>query len=370
MRLRVLILGVLGWLLASASAHEIRPALLDLREGTAGDFDVLWKIPIPGGMPLAGEDLPHAQPSAPLGADGILTLPCGCSFPLAALPRGVPPIHPQLPPQARTTFLPRVPSEESLPGARLKRWCISTAGQGLVGSEIAIHGLQATMLDVLVRIAFRDGHTVTHLLRPSAPSFVVPSAAAAGAPVAAYLALGVEHILLGIDHLLFVLCLLLLVRGAGNLVKTITAFTLAHSITLGLAALGYVRVPVAPVEAVIALSILFLAREVVKVQAGRPSLTARGPWLVAFTFGLLHGFGFAGALQAIGLPAGDIPITLLLFNLGIEAGQLLFVAAVLLAVLGLRRFTSSSPTWVVSVPVYLIGSTAAYWFIARTIALG
>jgi hypothetical protein len=354
-----------------ASGHEIRPALLDLREHAPGDFTVLWKLPVPGGAPLAGEEIPHgAPPSAPEGPGDFLVLPCGCSIARASLPRGAPPIHPQLPPQAKTVFFPRIPSEEAIPGARLKRWSISTAGQGLVGSEITVHGLQATLLDVLLRIEFLDGHTVTQLLRPAAPSFTVPGAEASGAPVATYLGLGVEHILLGIDHLLFVFCLLLLVRGFGPLLKTITAFTLAHSITLGLATLGYVHIPIAPVEAVIALSILFLASEIVRTWSGAPSLTARRPWAVAFAFGLLHGFGFAGALSEVGLPAGDIPLALLLFNLGIELGQVLFVAVVLALAFALRKFMPACPELLRRAPVYVIGATAAYWFIARTAVLG
>ncbi len=368
-QLRILLLILLGWMAATAMAHEIRPALLDLRERAPGEFDVLWKVPIPGGAPLAGEIPSHPQSTTPAAPDELLTLPCGCSFPRAQAAGGAPSIHPQLPAHAQTTFSSQVPTDEQLPGARLKRWSISTGGQGLVGYDIAVHGLPATMLDVLVRITFADGRTVTQLLRPTTPSFTVPGPEAAGAPVATYGLLGVEHILLGIDHLLFVLCLLLLVRGVGTLVKTITAFTVAHSITLGLATLGYVHIPIAPVEAVIALSILFLACEVVRLQAGSPSLTARQPWLVAFTFGLLHGFGFAGALSEVGLPADDIPLALLLFNLGIEAGQLLFVAAVLLVMAGWQRFIGSSPMWLRMAPVYLIGSTAAYWFIARALVL-
>ncbi len=144
-----------------------------------------------------------------------------------------------------------------------------------------------------------------------------------------YLSLGVEHILLGIDHLLFVLALLLITRGTWRLVKTVTAFTVAHSITLALATLGFVHVPQAPVEAVIALSIVFVAAEIVRVRNGRDGIAARAPWIVAFTFGLLHGFGFAGALARVGLPEGHIPLALLFFNVGVEVGQLLFIAAVL-----------------------------------------
>ena len=183
-----------------------------------------------------------------------------------------------------------------------------------------------------------------------------------------YLSLGIEHILLGIDHLLFVFALLLIAKG-WNLVKTITAFTLAHSITLALAALGVVAIPQAPVEAVIALSIVFAAAEVLRAQKGIPSLTSQAPWLMAFAFGLLHGFGFAGALSEIGLPQGQIVSALLFFNLGVEVGQLGFIAAVLgfTAVLGLLSLRL--PTWAKLVPPYMIGSIAMLWVIQRVIAL-
>ena len=178
-----------------------------------------------------------------------------------------------------------------------------------------------------------------------------------------YTMLGVEHILLGIDHLLFVFALLLLVPGRRMLIWTITSFTLAHSVTLAAATLGWVRVPQAPVEAVIALSILFVAMEIVHWKQGRPGITRRWPWLVAFTFGLLHGFGFAGALSEIGLPEHAIPLSLLFFNLGVEAGQLMFIAAVLLLWAGLGRLRF--PQWAWRVPVYAIGSLAAFWTIER-----
>lgn len=353
---------------SSASAHEVRPAFLELTERAPREFDVLWKVPALGGTPLAGEELPH-EPAAPLSsaASGATqTMPCGCPVPAASqLARGVLPIHPKLPADAQTLVPPQI---ERLPGAELRRWTIRTGAQGLEGWEVSVHGLEATMVDVLVRIAFADGRVVSRLLRPDAPSFTF-TAADAGPAASGYFVLGVEHILFGLDHLLFVLCLLLLVRGLGPILKTVTAFTVAHSITLGLATLGYVDMPSAPVEAVIALSIVFLATEIAKRRAGVPSFTERQPWLVAFIFGLLHGFGFAGALSEVGLPANDIPLALLLFNVGVEAGQLLFVAAVSLVVMGAGRIASAPPAWLRPMPVYGIGAVASYWLIARVTAL-
>jgi hypothetical protein len=181
-----------------------------------------------------------------------------------------------------------------------------------------------------------------------------------------YVGLGIEHILLGIDHLLFVAGLLLLVRGPWMLIKTITAFTLAHSITLALATLGFVAVPSRPVDAAIALSIMFLGAEILRARQGRPGLAARRPWVVAFAFGLLHGLGFAGALTALGLAPGEIPLALLFFNVGVEIGQLLFVGACLALAWALRQLQVSWPRWAVPLPAYAIGTIAAFWFIERT----
>jgi hydrogenase/urease accessory protein HupE len=350
---------------ARAPAHEVRPAFLELAERAPGRFDVLWKVPAAGGVPLAGVDLLH-EPAAPAAPAATATAPCGCQIRLAAGRRpGTPAIHPSLPPDARVVEPPR---RERLPGAEVERWTIATGPHGLDDWEVAVHGLEATMMDVLVRVALADGRVVTRLLRPDAPSFAF--AAAAARPAAAgYFGLGVEHILRGVDHLLFVLCLLLLVRGAKAIVETVTAFTVAHSITLGLATLGVVHVPPAPVEAVIALSIVFLATEIVKRRADAPSFTERRPWVVAFTFGLLHGFGFAGALTEVGLPRGEVPLALLAFNLGVEAGQLLFVAAVLLLMALGRRVPVASPALFRPLTAYGIGAVAAYWLIARVVAL-
>lgn len=224
------------------------------------------------------------------------------------------------------------------------------------------------MVDVLVRIALADGRVVSRMLRPDAPSFVFTKETS-GPAAGGYFVLGVEHILFGIDHLLFVLALVLIVRGGGLLVKTITAFTIAHSITLALATLGFVKVPSAPVEAVIALSIVFVAAEILRSRRGVRGLTTRAPWIVAFTFGLLHGFGFAGALAQVGLPPHDIPLALLFFNLGVEAGQLAFVAVALGVIALIRRANFSMPRWTQLVPPYAIRGVAMFWVIQRIAAL-
>jgi hydrogenase/urease accessory protein HupE len=290
-------------------------------------------------------------------------MPCGCPAPTAAqLSRGVTPIHPSLPKEAVIVAPPRV---ERIFGAEIKRWTIQVP-RGLEGWEVTVHGLQATMVDVLVRVALADGRVVSRVLRPDAPSFVFEREKA-GPAAGGYFRLGLGHILLGVDHLLFVLALVLIVRGVGLLVKTITAFTIAHSITLGLATLGYVHVPSAPVEATIALSIVFVALEILRSRRGERGLTARAPWLVAGIFGLLHGFGFAGALSQVGLPAHDIPLALLFFNLGVEAGQLAFVVVALGAIGALRSVRL--PQWAPILPPYAIGSFAMFWVIERTVAI-
>jgi hydrogenase/urease accessory protein HupE len=345
------------------SAHEVRPAYLELTERAPGEFDVLWKVPAMGGTPLAGEEIPHEQPLLADASGTAKTMPCGCPIPTAAqLSRGVAPIHPSMPKDAVIVAVPRV---ERIFGAEIKRWTIEVP-RGLDGWEVAVHGLPSMMIDVLVRVAFEDGRVVSHLLRPDAPSFVF-QVSDVGPASGGYFILGVKHILFGIDHLLFVLALVLIVRGAGMLVKTITAFTLAHSITLGLATLGYTSVPSAPVEAVIALSIVFVASEILRSQRGARGLTERAPWLVAGAFGLLHGFGFAGALSEVGLPAKDIPLALLWFNIGVEAGQLAFVSVTLGVIVLLRRI--HLPNWAPILPPYAIGSIAMFWVIERAAAI-
>ena len=224
---------------------------------------------------------------------------------------------------------------------------------------------------VLVTAKWRDGGESTVLFRPEAGTIPLPLAllrAGSGSLLDAakrYLGLGIEHILSGLDHLLFLLALLLIVRGRWMLVKTITAFTLAHSFTLGLATLGFIHVPSRPVEAAIALSIVFLCSEIIHARNGRTGLTYRYPWIVAFAFGLLHGLGFASALSEIGLPGSEIPIALLFFNIGVEIGQLIFVSIILAFVWLLRRMPVHAPSWAQAVPAYAIGAVASYWFIER-----
>ena len=186
---------------------------------------------------------------------------------------------------------------------------------------------------------------------------------------ATYLQLGIEHILLGLDHLLFVLGLLLIVHDRWMLLKTITAFTVAHSLTLAVATLGYASAPLLPLNAAIALSILFLGPEIVRAGRGDTSLTLRHPWVVAFAFGLLHGFGFASGLTNIGLPRAEIPVALLLFNLGVEAGQMLFVLLIVLLERAFRTLEMRWPRWVEAVPAYTVGTLGACWTLQRTVLL-
>lgn len=310
-------------------AHESRPAYLEIREVRTGLFDVLWKRPMLGDrvMPLSV----------------VWPQTCGAAA---------------------------TGDAQQVPGAVVERQMIDCGSGGLVGQRIVIDGLERVSGDVLVRIGFAGGDAQTDILKPAQPWLDVVARRSSLSVAVDYFVLGVEHILGGMDHLLFVLGLTLIVRGGGPLVKTITAFTVAHSITLAIATLGYVTVPQAPVEAVIALSILFLAGELAQLNRGLPGLTSRAPWLVAFSFGLLHGFGFAGALREVGLPQSDIPLALLTFNLGVEAGQLAFVAAVLAIVWVGRRMIAAPPQWAVQIPAYAIGSLATFWLIGRLAAFG
>jgi hydrogenase/urease accessory protein HupE len=314
-------------LLPGAWAHETRPAYLELKEAAPGQYGVLWRTPVLSGMRL--------------------------------------PVALKLPDNVRNLHEPSV---QELADSLLERRSIDAGPNGLAGKRIEFPGLQFTITDVLVRVERLDGTTSTELVRPSRPWFEIAAPRGTLATAGVYLTQGIEHILLGVDHLLFVLALLLIVPGWRSLVATVTAFTLAHSITLAAATLGWVRVPQAPVEAVIALSIVFVAGEIVHRARGRPGLTARAPWLVAFAFGLLHGLGFAGALREIGLPEQAIPLALLFFNLGVELGQLLFIACMLpLAALG-RRAVRRWPRGALELPAYAIGSVAAYWTLERVVA--
>jgi HupE / UreJ protein len=322
---------------SSALAHEVRPAYLELRQTGAETYDVLWKVP------GQGENLR-------LGL--YVEFPNGCTNVSAR--RG-----------------------SMVNNAFTERWTVHCP-EGLAGGRIHIAGLTATMTDVLVRLQQLDGRTQVTRLTPSVPSFVVETAPRATQVAVTYLKLGLEHILLGIDHLLFVLALLILVKEWRKLVGTITAFTVAHSITLAAATLGFVNVPGKPVEATIALSIVFVACEIVHRRQGRSGLTERWPWVVAFTFGLLHGFGFAGALSEVGLPQNAVPLALLFFNVGVELGQLFFIGAVMallaVAVRVAPKFSQPNvaPGFAFargeSIAAYVIGGVAAFWLIERTLS--
>lgn len=320
------VLALLLLLAAPARAHEVRPAYLELHEEIAGEYSVLWKTPMQSEMRLALEP-------AFSGRTEILT------------------------PGAN-----RVANNASVRTWRLR------SVDALRGQTLRISGLAGTMTDVLVRIEFADGTGWTQRLTPGSPSALIPVRQSGLSAAGVYLKLGVEHILTGFDHLLFVLALLIITAGGWTLIKTVTAFTVAHSITLALATLGVVQVPPAPVEAAIALSIVFVAAEIVRARRGMPGLTARAPWMVAFMFGLLHGLGFAGALREVGLPQGRIPLALLFFNLGVEAGQLLFIASVLSVVAVTQRLRVSLPERAKLTPAYAIGTVAMFWVIQRVMA--
>jgi HupE / UreJ protein len=259
------------------------------------------------------------------------------------------------------------------PDQTVLRYAFACAQEPLTASDVL--RLPWRRQGVMLTARWSDGSLARQFFARESAVIEVPLAALqAGSGSIAdaarrYLGLGVEHILLGIDHLLFVLGLLLIVRGPWMLVQTITAFTLAHSMTLGLATLGLVAVPSRPVDAAIALSIMFLGAEILRTRQGRPGLTASRPWVVAFAFGLLHGLGFAGALTQLGLPPDEIPLALLFFNVGVEVGQLMFVATFLALAWALRQLQVSWPRWAEPLPAYAIGTVAAFWFIERTSAI-
>lgn len=312
---------------ATVSAHEVRPGFLELRADETGRVSMLWKLPV-----LDGRMLPLTP-----------VLPEHCT--------------PAQEPSVRFTR-----------EARIERRVHDCGTRGLDAGRVAIDGLPLTLVDVLVRIE-RPAGTISRLLKADEPSLDL-AVVEQGATLGAWFSLGVEHILLGFDHLAFVLGLMVLVRSGWMLVRTITAFTIAHSLTLGLCTLGALAAPPATIEALIALSILMLAVEIVQRERApdAPTLLVRAPWLLAFAFGLLHGFGFAGALTQLGLPQEAIPLALLLFNLGVEAGQLLFVVAVL----GATRALAPRLTLATHGPLaaaYLIGIPATYWSMDRVAAL-
>jgi hydrogenase/urease accessory protein HupE len=306
-----------------ARAHEVRPAYLEIKESAPNHYDIIWRTPVNAGMRL--------------------------------------PIHLQLPNDVRNVTAPTV---QELAGSLLERRAIEVDG-GLGGKRIQFIGLQGTITDVLVRVELLSGRSWTTIVRPSQASIEITPVKGKLAVAGGYVVEGIRHILFGADHLLFVLGLLLIVNNRWMLLKTITAFTVAHSITLAIATLGYAQVPTLPLNVAIALSILFLGPEIAKVWRGESSVTIRHPWVVAFAFGLLHGFGFASALTSAGLPSNELPIALLSFNVGVEIGQVGFVILILLLERAYRILEIRWPRPIALLPGYTVGSLGAFWTIQR-----
>jgi hydrogenase/urease accessory protein HupE len=319
---------VMAMLISVASAHEIRPGYLQIDEIGPGRYQLLWRTPLLSGMRL--------------------------------------PVVLRLPEEFRDIT---EPATQELSDSLIERHVFDVGMRGLTGKRIEFVGLQATITDVLVRVQMLDGARSTTLVRPSQPWVDIAGSQGPLEVARAYVVHGIEHILLGADHLLFVLGLVLLVKNRWMLIKTITAFTVAHSITLALATSGYASIPVPPLNAAIALSILFLGPEIVRVSRGGTSLTIRQPWIVAFAFGLLHGFGFASALTQMGLPQNDIPLALFSFNVGVELGQLGFVALILLLETSFRVLDIRWPRMIELLPAYAVGSLGAFWTIDRLIGM-
>ena len=307
-----------------ASAHESRPAYLEVKETSAGQFSLLWRTPVLAGMRI--------------------------------------PIALKLPDDVKNLREPRV---QELADSFLERRWIDAGPNGLAGKRIEFPGLQGTITDVLVRVEMLDGRSWTTIVHPSQPWVEITAAQTRLEVMGTFIVQGIRHILFGADHMLFVLGLLLIVKDRWMLLKTITAFTVAHSITLAIATLGYAEAPVLPLNAAIALSILFLGPEIVRSWRGETSFTIRHPWVVAFAFGLLHGFGFASALTSAGLPKAELPVALLSFNVGVEIGQLSFVVLILLLERAFRILEVRWPRWAEALPGYTVGSLGAFWTVQR-----
>lgn len=334
MRLAALVLALLiGAPAGPAAGHALEPGFLELRALGGDVWRALWKVPQVGGRPM------------PI----IAVLPEGCDA--------------------------RRPPEPRFDGtAYVAEWATSCPG-GLEGGEIRIEGLERTETDVLVRYELAPDAAESRRLTAATTGFVIPEPQGAWGIFATYAALGVDHILKGIDHLMFVFALVILIRDTRRLVGAVTAFTVAHSFSLAAAALGWFVVPAPPVEAVVALSIMFLAAELLRPPGEGLRLTERFPWTVAFGFGLLHGLGFARALLEVGLPAGEVPLALLAFNLGVEAGQLGFIALVMVVGVLLGRLYPQTMSAArrpgglgIGAAGYTMGGIAAFWFIGRVVA--
>jgi len=318
---------VLLGLSVNVFSHELQPSLLEVRQLTNDQYEINWQAP-------NYYKLPH-------------------------------PATLELPSTWETIGTPTV---RDVADSKLHSRVVKLSDEKIEGSTIRFVGLESTITDVFVRVFWLDGRQSTAIARPNQPWIKIEGKRSFLDVASDYFVLGVDHILSGFDHLTFVLALVLIVVGWRKLMFTVTSFTLAHSITLAAISLGLFWVPGPPVEAVIALSILFLASELIKVNQGKPSLTAKYPWLVAFIFGLLHGFGFAGALTDIGLPQDEVALSLVAFNLGVEVGQLMFIVGVLIACAILRRVGLAKWRWGLQLPAYSIGAVAAFWFIQRVVS--
>jgi hydrogenase/urease accessory protein HupE len=311
-----------------AVAHEIRPGYLEIKENAGHSLEITWKQPL-------------------MGEYGI-------------------PLHPAISSGWMVDSLAKKSYTETY---LIKRWTVRANHVSLDGQIITIQGLEKTMTDVLVQLSLLNDDSFTYLVKPIQPFVKLSLSKPQSPPVWQYIQLGIHHIWLGFDHLLFVLGLLFLVKKRSTLIWTITAFTIAHSITLALATLHIIKVSATFTEAAIALSIVFLAVELLNHYRGINGFTYKYPWLVSFMFGLLHGLGFASALQDVGLPVNNIPLALFLFNVGVEAGQLVFVFGVLLLMLAIRRLEFKCPQWMFKFPAYLIGTLAMYWLIERVVVI-
>jgi hydrogenase/urease accessory protein HupE len=307
-----------------ARAHEARPAYLEIKETAPGRYAVLWRTPLMSGMRL--------------------------------------PVVLKIPDDVSNVSQPIM---QELTDSLVERRSINAGPGGLAGKRIEFVGLQGTITDVLVRVEMLDGRKWTTIVRPSQPWIEIAASQSWGAVAGTYIVHGIRHILFGADHLLFILGLLLIVKDRWMLLKTITAFTVAHSITLAIATLGYANAPMAPLNAAIALSILFLGPEIVRSWRGQTSFTILHPWVVAFAFGLLHGFGFASALTSAGLPRAELPLALLSFNFGVETGQMAFVLLILLLEQSFQVLEVRWPRYVEALPGYTVGSLGAYWTVQR-----
>lgn len=323
---RALLILTLSLICSTSIADDIQPAYLAIQESAENHFNILWKRPIKNDKPL----------------ELVLTLPLVC--------------------EADTEK--RIWASN---GYAIESWSTICDG-GLSGQSIKVDGLASSLSDALVRVELANGQVSIERLTPQRTGFMLESKPETSGVVVSYLKLGIEHILMGWDHLLFVLCIMMLVGRSRKLFWAITAFTVAHSVTLIAVTMGYIQFNTRVVEILIALSIVLLAYEIVRNKNGVSGLSTKYPWMVILIFGLMHGVGFAGALNNIGLPPNDIPLALLFFNLGVEAGQLIFVLVVLSLLLVVNRLMPSRTDWTTGA-AYCIGIGASFWFFERLVLL-